>query len=75
MIHHNNPHDYYNPYNNHIDNSAVDNEMSSNTPFSVRDILNIVDQNEEMVYNTNQEYMQKSLCGNGYQYKRYALFN
>ena len=74
MIHHNNPQDYYNLYNNHAENSAIDaNEMSNNTPFSVRDILNIVDQNEEMGYSNNQEYMQKNMCSNGYQFKRYFL--
>jgi hypothetical protein len=49
------------------------NDRSNTTPFSVRDILNIVDQNGESEYCANNEFMARypgNVGPSGYQYKK-----
>lgn len=74
---------YYDLDNNMVigDNSSSEVDVLNTTPFSVRDILNIVDQNNEdnpyQVMNGNDQFSQKFYSnnamqfGNNSQYKRY----
>lgn len=73
---------YYDMDNNMVigDNSSSEVDVLNTTPFSVRDILNIVDQNNEdnpyQVMNGNDQFSQKFYSnnamqlGNNSQYKR-----